>query len=291
MGIEKVLICGLGALGLTYANKFKEVCELKILANAERVERYKNNPPKLNGRTVELEYILPSEHTTADFILISTKASGLEDAISYIKNFVGKDTIIISLLNGISSEEKIASVYGKDKVLRSYYIGPSAMRNEKGVTLKGCGKIVCEYNPELETFFNKADVCYEISDNIVYAQWIKLGVNIILNEPSALLGLTVGELRQHEGYQELAHNLLTEIKQCHNIGDMKHYEQDVLNSAALVSDNSQTSMLQDMLAKRKTEVDIFSGEIIRLGKIYNIETPYNSMMYRQIKEKEVKILQ
>ena len=49
MGINKVLLCGLGAVGLTYADKLKDVCELKILADIERIKKYKNYPPIFNN--------------------------------------------------------------------------------------------------------------------------------------------------------------------------------------------------------------------------------------------------
>ncbi len=107
MEINKVIICGLGALGLTYANKLKNLCDLKILADHERVEKYKKKMPNLNGEDIELDYITPSQRYDADLIIISTKSLGLDSAIEYIKNFVTEKTIIISLINGISSEEKI----------------------------------------------------------------------------------------------------------------------------------------------------------------------------------------
>ena len=112
--MEKVIICGLGAVGLTYACKLKNFCELKILADKTRIKKYQQNKPKLNGEEIELSYISPDDSFTADLIIIATKDSGLDDAIEYIKNFVGENTIIFSLLNGVSSEEKIAKVYGKD---------------------------------------------------------------------------------------------------------------------------------------------------------------------------------
>ena len=54
--------------------------------------------------------------------------------------------------------------------------------------------------------------------------------------------------------------------------------------------DAQTSMLQDILAKRKTEVDIFSGTILKLAKKHNIETPYNKIVYEIIKAKESAIV-
>ena len=86
MSIEKVIICGLGALGLTYASKLKDRCNLKILADINRVKKYKKNTPILNNKKVFLEYITPDTTFSADLIIISTKSTGLNSAIEYIKN-------------------------------------------------------------------------------------------------------------------------------------------------------------------------------------------------------------
>ena len=289
MSIKNVIICGLGALGITYANALKDVCNLKILADKERIEKYRQYPPTLNGKALELDFISPEKSWDCDLIIITTKAGGLDSAINYIKNFVVQNTLIISLVNGISSEEKIAAVYGKEKVVRSFFIGHSAMRNGNNTIQDGVGKIILEPCQKIEEFFNKNNICYEVSDNIHYSQWVKLGVNIILNEPSAINKMTVGELRKLPEYSNLAQNLLNEIKEIAKkvgIKNIESYEAEVLNSANLIADDGKTSMLQDVLAKRKTEVDIFSGEIIKLGKKYNILTPYNENIYNEIKELE-----
>ena len=289
MEINKVIICGLGALGLTYANKLKNLCDLKILADHERVEKYKKKIPNLNGENIELDYITPSQRFDADLIIISTKSLGLDSAIEYIKNFVTEKTIIISLINGISSEEKIKKTYTEAKVLRSYFIGHSAIRIENKTTQDGIGKIVFESNQKLEKFFKKNNIDYEISENILYSQWLKLGVNIILNEPSAIYKCNVGGLRQREDYLSLAKGLLDEVKQVAQaceIGNLEDYCEKVIESAQLIADDGLTSMYQDVVARRKTEVDIFSGEIIILGEKFGIKTPYNEDIYNKIKNIE-----
>ena len=293
MSIKNVIICGLGALGLTYANKLKNVCNLKILANAERIEKYKKNPPILNNEEIYLDYILPSDDFEADLIIISTKSLGLNSALEYIKNFVNEKTIIISLINGISSEEEIIKTYPQAHVLRSYFIGHSAMgvniNNKKHFFQDGVGKIVFEKNNDLENFFKENKIDYEISNNIIYSQWIKLGVNIILNQLTAIYNLTVGELRNRTDFLNTAKNLLSEVKQvakAHKINGLENYEKEVLDATFLIANDGKTSMYQDVLQKRKTEIDIFSGEIIKLGKIYNIKTPYNEDIYNKIKEIE-----
>lgn len=293
MTIKKVLICGLGALGLTYANKLRDVCELKILVDKKRLQRLTEFPPIFNDVEQKFDYILPDSTFDADLIIIATKSLGLDDAIKFIKNFVSEKTIIISMINGISSEEKISSVYGRDKVVRSYFIGHSAMGFSVAGQTKyyqdGVGKIVLEKNDLLENFFTKINIDFEVSDNILASMWLKLGVNIVLNQLSALNNMTVGELREQNWFSTLAKNLLDEVslvaKKLAIIG-LEDYEKKVLELTYLIAGDGKTSMLQDIIAKRKTEVDIFSGEIIRLGEELGVETPCNNEIYGKIKALE-----
>lgn len=289
MEIKNVILCGLGALGMTYACKLNQICKLKILANKERIEKYKLNPPLFNNKKMNFEYITPNENWDADLVIISTKANGLDSAIEYIKNFVSEKTLIISLINGITSEVRLAEKYGWEKVLRSYYIGHSAIRIDNNITQDGIGKIIIEPNKDIESFFKNNNIDYEVSNNIIYSQWLKLGVNIILNEPSAIYEMKVGDLLKVKEYLPLAKNLLKEIKEVANLyglENLENYENEVLESIKLISGNGTTSMYQDIISKRKTEIDIFSGEILRLAKKFNIETPYNQEMYDKIKNKE-----
>ena len=142
MKIKNVLICGLGAVGLTYANKLKDICNLFVLANPERVEKYKKTPLKLNGKAQSFQYVLPADKKDIDLIIIATKADGFSAAMDYIKNYVGENTIILSLLNGIFSEKELANKYGWEHVLHSYFIGHSAVRAGNSVMQDGIGKIV-----------------------------------------------------------------------------------------------------------------------------------------------------
>lgn len=285
-GVNRVIICGLGAVGLTYANKLKDVCELKILVDEVRLERFQKTPPVLNGQKIKLDYILPTDSWNADLIIIATKASGLDSAISYIKNFVGENTTIISLLNGISSEEKIASAYGDDKVIPAYFIGHSAVRDGNSVTQDGVGRIVFGKNRRLEKFFKENNIDYEIPEDIIYSLWLKFGVNIFLNQPSAIMNLTMGEMKHNKNFMNFAQKLVAEVKQiaqASGVKNLENYEQEVLESIKLMSDDGKTSMLQDILAGRKTEIDIFAGEIIERGKRFGIATPYNQTLYDLIK--------
>ncbi len=286
MEIKNVIICGLGSLGMVYANQLNEVCNLKILANNDRINCYKKTSLSLNGKFLNLSYITPESEFLADLIIITTKFNGLNSAISYIKNFIKKDTIVLSLLNGISSEDLIKNTYPDLVVPKAYYIGHSAIKKGADVIHDGVGKIVFEQNKKLELFFKKNNIDFEVSNDIIYAQWVKLGVNIVLNELTTVFRCTVGELRSRNDYFQLSECIINEVKliaKYHNVNRLENYTNDVYKLINLVADDGITSMYQDVLSNRKTEVDIFSGEILKLGKLYDVATPINLDLYNKIK--------
>ena len=287
--MKKVLICGLGAVGMTYAIKFRKKCELKVLVDKIRLDRYTKNKPVFNGVEQFFDYVLPSDSFKPDLILIATKAQGLDNAIENIKNFTGEETIIISLLNGISSEEKNKSAYPYATVLKSYFIGHSAVRNGNSVTQDGVGKIVFEKNETLESLLREAGVAYECPEDIDYSMWLKFTFNVFSNQTSAILNMTFGDLKRNNTFKEFAKKIVAEVcavAEKKGVKNLQNLEKDALHSLALMCDEGKTSMHQDILAGRKTEVDIFAGEVIRLGKEFGIPTPYNQVLYDLIKVKE-----
>jgi len=290
--MEKVLICGLGAVGMTYANKFaqKNQVDLKILVDTLRLEKYRLHKPVFNGIEQDFDYILPdNKDFKPDLIVIATKAQGLESAISNLKNFAGEGTTILSLLNGIASGEKIKSAYPDAVVLKSYFIGHSAVRNGNSVTQDGVGKIVFEKNQKLADFFDSINIEYECPPDMDYALWLKFTMNIFSNQTSAVLNFTFGELKNNRHFIEFAKKIVEEVRVIADkkgIANLDNLEKDALFALSEMCDEGKTSMFQDILAGRKTEVDIFAGEIIRLGEKYKIPTPYNQVLYDLIKIKE-----
>ena len=80
---------------------------VKVIADAERIARYSAQPVVCNGKECRFDYVTPEQGQPVDLVLVAVKATVLEQAIKDIKKFVGPDTIIISVLNGITSENDI----------------------------------------------------------------------------------------------------------------------------------------------------------------------------------------
>ena len=288
--MKNILICGLGAVGLTYAVQFRGKCNLKILVDQKRLEKYSKNKPVFNCEVQEFEYILPDNNDfKADLIIIATKYQGLESAVRNIQNFVTKNTRIISLLNGVSSEEIINERYPQAKVLKSYFIGHSAVRDGNNVTQDGVGEIVSEYDSSVVQILKDCGINYSVPEDINYALWLKFTMNIFSNQTSAILNMTFGELKRNRVFRETAKKIIAEVRSIaekKGVKNLENLEKDALLALDGMCDEGKTSMHQDILAGRRTEVDMFAGEIIKLGKEFQIPTPYNQVLYDLIKIKE-----
>lgn len=291
-GIKNVLICGIGAVGSIYAQKIQKFSpkDLKILVDEERFTRYSKNPMVFNGKDLVLDYVLPeNKDFKADLIIIATKYDGLSDAVKNIKNFVKSDTIILSLLNGVTSESIIAKEYGQDKLLLSYFIGHSAMREGRFITHDGAGKIVfgsknVDKSKELRVkeFFDRVGIDYEIPDDMEHALWLKFMMNVSTNQPSAILRMTFGEMNANEKFLEFSRKLMCEVQAVAKAEGVKNTDimiDEALEAVSEMIPEGKTSMLQDVLAGRKTEVEMFAGAMIEFGKKHNIPVPYNRFMY------------
>lgn len=293
--IKNVLLCGLGAIGTVVADRIIKSCpeNFRVLLDEKRLESYKKEPVKLNGHEIKPIYILPSDlNFKADLIIISTKYFGFKEALENIKNFVAENTIIISLLNGITSEKLIAERYGAEKVLYSYFIGHSSVRNGRNISQDGVHKIVFgspeNYNNvvKVKNFFEKASINYEIPDDIIYSMWLKFMLNVSANQVSAVLHYNFGQMTESEKCTKLLIEIMKEVQQVAKAEGIKNTDKmlaDAIKSLDAMSPDGRTSMLQDIEAHRRTEVDMFAGTIIKLGEKHNIQTPYNKVLNELIK--------
>ncbi len=296
--IKNVIICGIGAIGSIYADKIhnKTPENLRVLVDRERKERYIKNPIIFNGRELNFNYILPTDNNfKADLIIIATKNNGLNQALENMKNFVKDDTIILSLLNGVTSEEVIAAKYGWDKVLLAFFIGHSAIREGRNITHddvnvinfgeKNPNTVLSEKTLRVKRYFDSMGINYKIPSDMYYAQWLKFMLNVTCNQVSAILRMTFGDMQKNEVFKNFAREVMqecVEIAKAEGVQNTETLIPETINLIRGMIPEGKTSMLQDIEAGRKTEVDIFAGTIVKLGLKHNIPTPYNKILMEMI---------
>lgn len=299
--IEKVLIVGLGAIGSIYATKLHDFNPkmIQVLVDKTRYDDYAKRGIVFNNQKYDFDYVLDiDKDKKADLIIIATKASGYLEAVEMIENYVHNDTVVMALLNGISCEELLFEKYGREKVLYSYYIGHSSMREDNAITFDGIGKIFFGedenkiYSDKIlavKELFDKVGIDYQIPEDMLSSMWQKFIINIGVNQTLAIVDKPYGALQKSIFVRNMAQDLMREavkVAQTLKVKGTDKFIDVAWEFIKHVPSQLRPSMVQDIENNRKTEVDIFAGEICRLGRQYGVYTPKNEFAYNLIKAKD-----
>lgn len=213
MEMNTVAIVGLGALGTLFGHHLAKRMPknaLRFVADAQRIARYQREPPTSNGEPCEFAYVTPEAQTApADLVLVAVKSLQLASALPAIRNQVGEDTVILSLLNGITSEGIIAEVYGEEKVVPCVAYGMDAVKEGSRLTYHNMGKLCIgprqggalpQTVRRTAAFFERVGFPYEVDRNMDRRLWGKFMLNVGVNQTLAVFGPDYGAIQQ-EGFQ------------------------------------------------------------------------------------------
>jgi 2-dehydropantoate 2-reductase len=299
--IENIYLCGLGAVGCSYASVLerRQPGSVRIIADEQRIRRYSRDGVRANGTIVPFSYIQPEElGPTADLILIAVKHGQLREAVANIRNFVGQQTVILSLLNGVDSEEIIGQEYGMEKLLYSFVVGTDASREGTEIRYSKLGTIVFgeRINPTysarvnaVKQLFDLTGIPYRIPENMIRELWWKFMMNVGINQTSAVMRAPYHSYQTTEESRQAMRLACLEVVRLSEKLDIGLIEKDVEDYFTIVNGlapEGRTSMLQDVEAQRKTEVEAFAGTVIDLGRKHGVSTPINNMLYLMIRALE-----
>jgi 2-dehydropantoate 2-reductase len=301
--INNIVILGAGAMGAAYASLFLEAGDFSVslIAGNGRYEKLRREPIIVNGKQYAPSVLHPQASSApADLIIVALKHHHLSQAIPDLANFVGENTTIISILNGLDSEEVIGSIYGMDKLLYSVVVGIDAVRQDGVVAYSKIGKVIfgeahnTEISPRVravQAAFSRAGIAYETPVDMLRTMWWKFMVNVGVNQASAVMRAPYGVFQSVPEAQALMATLMTEVillSQQAGIGLGDEAVGEWLQVLHTLSPQGKTSMLQDIEAGRQTEVDIFAGKVVALGEQYGVPTPVNKTMLQIIRVLEQK---
>ncbi|MDM5335239.1 ketopantoate reductase family protein [Ureibacillus composti] len=298
MGIQTVSIIGLGALGILYGQHFSKRLpkeNVRIIADAERIKKYKKDSIYCNGEQCDFHYVTPDEQVTpADLLLFTVKFDGLDEALESVKHHVGENTIILSALNGIISEELIGEAYGHDKLLYCVAQGMDAVKVGNKLTYAHKGKlvfgdrepgIISDKTKRVDEFFNKVELPHEVDTDMSKRLWGKFMLNVGVNQTVAVYKSNYGTI-QNEG--EARNTMIAAMREVIALSEKEEIylsEKDLnywLDVLSTLSPEGKPSMAQDVEAKRKSELELFAGTVLKFGIKHDIPTPVNRMLYDQI---------
>ncbi|MAT45594.1 MAG: 2-dehydropantoate 2-reductase [Anaerolineaceae bacterium] len=294
----RVVIQGAGAMGAAYASKFFEhdPDSIAFIASGDRYERLRNDGLIINKKQVFIPVYSPEDKPASpDLIIVALKHQHLKGALPDLQNLVGPNTTILSVMNGLDSEKIIGEVYGMEKMVFAISVGIDAQRFNNYIRFDHIGtiffgektnQILSSRVLHLQSIFTTAGIPFKTPEDMVRIMWWKFMINVGTNQPSAILSAPYGVFQTSEHAQhimEAAMNEVITIAQAAKVNLVKKDIQDWYTFLLSLNPKGKTSMLQDIEAGRETEVEIFAGKMIELGKTYQIETPVNEILYHAIK--------
>ena len=301
MEIRTVAVLGAGAVGSYFIWGLKEKLGegLWVIASGSRKERLEQQGIRVNGEEISLNIRTPEEAAGADLLLVAVKYGALEESLDDIERIADEHTIVLSLLNGVDSEEIIGKRIGRERLLYSL-MKIASERKENSIVFNSAatqgvffgeadGRTDSERITSLVHLLEGTEVNYHVCENIICDIWHKFALNISKNLPQAIIGCGYGAYESSVHMEALSSGLRSEVVAVAkakgiDISD----ESNVAGKNNAVSPYARFSTLQDLDAGRHTEIDMFSGAMMRMGHELGIPTPYNEFTYHAIKALEEK---
>ncbi len=299
----KIAIIGAGAMGCLYGAKLSASGENSVYL----LDVWQEHVDEINMHGLQMEEadsMITYEHVKAssdaeavgvvDLAIIFVKSTLTKIATESNKAVFGPNTVALTLQNGLGNIDLISQVIGEENIIAgttahgATMLGPGKMRHAgSGKTI--IGEISGETTDRIKYIadtLNMVGLETEISHNVLGLVWDKLMVNVGINALTGITKLHNGELLNFTALEELLEKAVSEAKAVAEAKGIKlgyadpvQHTKDVCVATAA----NKSSMLQDVLNQKKTEIDMINGAIVREGKTLGIETPVNLVLTNLIK--------
>ena len=298
--IKTVAIVGMGALGLLYGTHIldqKGQSGVFYVMDSERVKKYQGKTFSRNGVPYQLPICDSKEAKPVDLVIVAVKYTGLASAIEAISGCVGEQTIIMSVLNGITSEDIIAERYGRNHLIETVAQGMDAMKFGQSLTFTRMGELrigakdPCEREnlEAVKAYFDEISLPYTVDEDIVWRMWGKFMLNVGINQTCMVYETNYkGCLDPGEANRTMiaAMREVIAISQAEGIHLGEQDLNDYVDLLKTLSPEGMPSMRQDGVARRPSEVEMFAGAVIELARKHKIYVPANQFIYDRVKEME-----
>jgi len=300
----KIAIVGPGAMGCLFGGFLAESGEEVWLLDRrkQRAEQITSNGLKIEGISGEHKVkvnvtVNPSRIGVCDLVIYTVKSYDTLEAAKNTSPLAGEDTALLTLQNGVGNVEALGEVFGRDRIIGGVtsegatVLGPGHIRHAgKGDTTIGpVSQPKAGLQNRLKNIaetFTKAGFSAKVSDNVRDLIWSKLLINVGINALTGITRLNNGRLVEFETTRQiLKESVLEAVAVTQAKGIKLTYPDPVekVESVCVATGANVSSMLQDVLKRRKTEVDYINGAIIKEGKDLNIPTPVNATLTNLIK--------
>ena len=299
----KIAIVGAGAMGCLYGAKLSALPTNEVhLIDVwkDHIDAINENGLMMeeNGETIPYGAVKgiydATQVGTCDLAIVFVKSTLTSTAVKSSKAVFGPNTVALTLQNGLGNIDLIRAEIGDNNVIAGTTAHGATMLGPGKMQHAGSGKtIIGELNgkrtdriEKIAEVLKAAGLETDISDNVLGLVWDKLLVNVGINALTGIIKLQNGELLNHPEIEELLEAAVSEAFAVAKAkGITLSYNDPVSHTKAVcvATAANKSSMLQDILNQKQTEIDMINGAIVREGASVGIATPVNSVLTNLIK--------
>jgi len=286
---RSVVILGAGAIGSAYGALLSRGSDVLLIGRSNHVEAIRVHGLRMEGDDAGT-YILPAatkleKISPETLLMVSTKAYDLAESLASVRHLVCNDTVILLLQNGLGIEEVAReALNGRGRVIRGLVttaaemLGPGRISHWRGEIMLGSD----EESKKVAQLFESSGMAVRVVENFKEAVWRKLVMNCVINPLTAILRVRNNEIGA-PSLKELRHAI---VRECIAVGRAEDVSigEDFLNfvDEVIPRYTNRSSMLQDIMRGRRTEIDFINGKIVELGRRHGIPTPVNETLTQLI---------
>lgn len=303
MSIKKVSIIGMGALGVLFGGILTKKLgkqNVDFVVNKDRKARFFKYGLTSNGEACDFYLVDEDEKgRPADLLIFAVKGVDLESAIDSARNKVSDNTIILSLLNGVTSEEIIGEAFGFDKLVYCIAQGMDAVKIGNQLTYTNIGQLcigIMDEDPKMReklekvaNLFDRTAIPYKVEADIRHRLWSKFMLNVGVNQIVMIYEGNYGTVQRQGEARQLMIEAMEEARILANLEGINVSKNDLdqyVNLIDTLDPEGMPSMRQDGLLGRKTELDLLAGTVLKLAKKHKVKVPVNQMIFDRVKEME-----
>ncbi len=290
-------ILGAGAIGCLFATRLQDA-GLPVTLLLRKTGATRTVPVTLDTGARSRQYLVNTsdhrDHEPITHLLVTTKAFDVRSAVQGIRHRLRPETVILLLVNGMGLIEELQqdlpenSLFAGTTTEGAYRVGPLHVHHagHGDTNIGGAGQL--QPPPWFDALAMGS--CHWRAD-IEQALWQKLAINCAINPLTALHRCPNSELGQRADLSRQVTQLCEEIaaiSRAAGHGDTATTLHEMTRRVISATAKNRSSMLQDILAGRRTEIDYITGYLLRVGHRYGISAPYNAALLESIHRLEKK---
>lgn len=304
----RVLVVGAGAVGGYFGTRlFESGVDVTYLVRKNKqllINENGVNVQSIHGNVKILPKTITNSHPPEDFdvILVSTKSYHLDSAVEDIKRFVGKNTVIIPLLNGIRHLDILLNAFPNNNVMGGLCFIESTTNDDNVIVQTSpshdlvFGELAGETSDRvkyIKKVFSNTKASIRTSDSIIYDMWVKYFFIACFSGITTLFRSSIGFIREDKVGLEIINKLIIEIgliMKAHEVPLPKNIEENQLMKIMEIPKTMKSSMLRDMERGNQIEGEHIHGYLLSLANRYHIDTPLLKIIYFNLRAYQNKFI-